>query len=146
VKIPVIGCGGVMKGLDAVEHIMAGASAVQICTASILYGPSIYGKVTNEIEQFMRDHGYDSLEDMRGIALKYLPKRDILGLKPPLVNAKLCTNCGMCERVCPYDAIRLEETGTKKLNVTIDKNKCYRCGLCVSICPKGVFYWGSFGE
>lgn len=142
VKIPVIGCGGIMKGADAVEHIMAGASAVQICTASILHGPTIYGKVAKEIEQFMRDHGYDSIEDMRGIALKYLPKKDMLEQNPPLINSKLCTNCRLCEKVCPYEAVRVEETGPKKFNVSIHKRKCYRCGLCVSICPTGVFHWG----
>ena len=143
VRIPVIGCGGIMRGVDAVEHIMAGASAVQICTASFLYGPTVYGKVANEIEQFMRDHDYDSLADFRGIALKHLSQKETLDLDPPLTNAELCTNCRTCERVCPYEAIRVEETVSKKFKVTIDKHRCYRCGLCVSVCPARVFQWGS---
>ena len=40
VDIPVIGCGGVSRGTDAIEMIMAGASAVQVCTAAILRGPA----------------------------------------------------------------------------------------------------------
>jgi len=145
VKIPVIGCGGIMRGVDAVEHIMAGASAVQICTASFLYGPTIYGKVANEIEQFMRDHNYDSLDDLRGLSLKYLSEKEILDLDPPIINAKLCIHCCTCERVCPYEAIRVEETKPQKFKVTIDRYKCYRCGLCVSVCPARVFQWSSTG-
>lgn len=144
VKIPVIGCGGIMKGTDAVEHIMAGASAVQICTGAILHGPSIYGKVANEIDQFMQVHGYDSLEDMRGIALKHMPEKAIMKMDPPLVNAALCTNCRLCQRICPYEAITVEEIRSKKFSVAIDKDKCYQCGLCVSLCPSGVFAWGSY--
>ena len=142
VKIPVIGCGGIMKGADAVEHIMAGASAVQICTGSILHGPSIYGKVAKEIEKFMRDHGYDSIEDMRGIALKYLPKESRLKTDPPLINEDLCIGCNLCERYCAYDAVKIEETKPEKFRVMIDEGKCYSCGLCTTVCPtRAVFYW-----
>ena len=142
VKIPVLGCGGIMKGADAVEHIMAGASAVQICTGSILHGPSIYGKVAKEIEQFMRDHGYDSIEDMRGIALKYLPKESRLKTDPPLINEDLCIGCNLCERYCAYDAVKIEETKPKKFRVMIDEGKCYSCGLCTTVCPtRAIFYW-----
>jgi len=142
VKIPVLGCGGIMKGADAVEHIMAGASAVQICTGSILHGPSIYGKVAKEIEQFMRDHGYDSIEDMRGMALKYLPKESRLKTDPPLINEDLCIGCNLCERYCAYEAVKIEETKPKKFRVMIDEGKCYSCGLCTTVCPtRAVFYW-----
>lgn len=142
VKIPVIGCGGIMKGADAIEHIMAGAQAIQICTGSILSGPTIYGKVAKEIELFMHNHGYDSIDDMRGVALKYLPKESRLKTDPPFTNMALCTGCRLCMRGCAYDAIQIEEAGTKKFNVNIDKNKCYSCGFCSNVCPtRAIFYW-----
>ena len=40
VRVPVIGVGGVSHGIDAVEMLMAGASAVQVCTAAIMHGPA----------------------------------------------------------------------------------------------------------
>lgn len=142
VKTPVIGCGGVMRGVDAVEHIMAGASAVQICTGAILKGPNMYGGVAKEIEKFMRDHGYDSIEDMRGMALKYLPKEPRLKKEPPLTNDERCIGCRLCERYCVYEAVKVEEFKPREFKVMIDKSKCYSCGLCTSVCPTGaVFYW-----
>ena len=45
VKIPIFGVGGIASGRDAAEMFMAGASAVQVCTAGILKGPGIYGKI-----------------------------------------------------------------------------------------------------
>jgi dihydropyrimidine dehydrogenase (NAD+) subunit PreA len=135
VRIPVIGCGGVVKGTDAVEYLMAGASAVQICTGAILKGPKIYGQVANEIKKFMIDHDYNSIEEIRGISMKYLKKESIIKTAPPSTKDELCIGCHLCERSCVYDAIRIEEAQPKKFNVLIDKNKCYRCGMCISICP-----------
>ncbi|MDH5362128.1 MAG: dihydroorotate dehydrogenase, partial [Aigarchaeota archaeon] len=110
VTIPVIGCGGVTDGVDAIEHFMVGASAVQVCTGAILEGPSIYGRIVKEIMEFMRQHGYASVEDMRGKALDHLPKMP-LRLKgvPPKVHAELCKSCGLCEKSCVYDAIEVKD-------------------------------------
>ena len=49
VELPVIGVGGVSRGTDAVEMLMAGASAVQVCTAAILRGPGVFGKIAREL-------------------------------------------------------------------------------------------------
>ena len=135
VRIPVIGCGGVVKGADAIEYFMAGASAVQICTGAILKGPRIYGDVANEIIKFMVDHDYNSIEDMRGISLKYLKKESTLKTDPPFTKEELCIGCHLCERSCVYDAIRIEEVQPKKFNVLLEKNKCYSCGMCTTVCP-----------
>lgn len=131
VKIPVMGVGGVMNGLDAIEYIMAGASAVQICTGAIIEGPRIYGKAVKGIEKFLTEHGYESVEDIRGIALKHI-KDKVLGMKAvsPKVDENKCMGCGVCERSCVYEAVKVSEG---KANV--DEKKCYGCGLCVSICP-----------
>jgi len=52
------------------------------------------------------------------------------------VNEDLCSGCGVCVTVCPYDASKLEELkeGEGKKAV-IDLNKCKRCGVCISACP-----------
>lgn len=68
VEIPVIGVGGVSTGRDAVEYIMAGASAVQVGTAVWMRGPGVFRSICEEISQFMDDFGYAKVADMVGAA------------------------------------------------------------------------------
>lgn len=68
VSIPVIGCGGITTGEDAVEFLMAGARAVQIGTAVYYRGLSVFKKVAKEMEEFMRSEGYGSVEELIGAA------------------------------------------------------------------------------
>jgi dihydroorotate dehydrogenase (NAD+) catalytic subunit len=69
--IPIIGCGGVMSGEDAVEFMMAGASAVQVGTATFL-NPRALLEVIEGIEKFMRRK---HLEDIGDIVAAALPDR-----------------------------------------------------------------------
>jgi dihydroorotate dehydrogenase subfamily 1 len=131
VKIPVIGVGGVSDARDAVEFIMAGASAVQISTAAIVRGPKIYGLIADAMVKFMRAKGYNSIAEFKGIALRHLPEEPIrTTAKPPEVIKSRCTGCGLCERYCSYEAVRIAGRIAR-----IDPVKCYGCGLCVSVCP-----------
>jgi len=135
VKIPVIGVGGITTGRDVIEFFMVGASAVQVCTAAIVEGPSVFKRLNKEVEEWLRDHGYSSLEDVKGVALKHLPKEPVsLEAIPPNVDAEKCTGCGLCEKHCIYKAIKVQEVEGKLLAV-VDEEKCYGCGLCVSLCP-----------
>jgi len=68
VRIPLIGCGGITCAEDALEFIMAGATAVQIATAS-LTDPRSGLDVLEGIESYMRRNGVHSLTDLIGIAL-----------------------------------------------------------------------------
>lgn len=68
VDLPLIGVGGVTGGLDAVEYIMAGASAVQIASGVHYRGLEIFRGVREEIGSFMEENGYSRLEEMVGIA------------------------------------------------------------------------------
>jgi len=66
-RIPLIGCGGISFAEDALEFIMAGATAVQIGTAS-LTSPDICLTILDGIEHFMQDKGVENLTDLIGVA------------------------------------------------------------------------------
>lgn len=66
-RVPVIGIGGIEKWQDAVEFIMAGASAVQIGSA-VFANPNVARDVCDGLKSFMKRKGYNNIEDFRGIA------------------------------------------------------------------------------
>ena len=67
VGIPLIGCGGIMTATDALEFIMAGASAIQIGSAN-LSNPRAPLDVLEGIEYFMEKEGIEDLAKLVGIA------------------------------------------------------------------------------
>ncbi|MDP3765198.1 MAG: dihydroorotate dehydrogenase [Nanoarchaeota archaeon] len=68
VKIPIIGTGGVTYGQDALEMIMAGATAVGIGTGIYYRGIGIFKKVCNEMTDWMRKNKIKNLDERRGVA------------------------------------------------------------------------------
>ena len=67
VDVPVIGCGGIANAEDAIEFIMAGASAVQVGSAN-LTSPRAALDVLEGIEQFMKDEGVGDITELIGAA------------------------------------------------------------------------------
>ncbi len=67
-KLPITGTGGVTTGRDAVEMIMAGASAVGIGTGVYYRGPEVFSRVSEEMQSLMEKEGYKSINEMRGVA------------------------------------------------------------------------------
>ena len=65
VSIPIIGMGGIMNGLDAVEFLLAGASAVAVGTA-IFADPRAPLRVIEELERYLDSHGIASVRDIVG--------------------------------------------------------------------------------
>lgn len=66
VKIPVIGLGGIMNARDALEFIMAGATAVEVGTASFI-DPAAAARVAAGIADYLRRHHFTSIDQIRGI-------------------------------------------------------------------------------
>jgi len=65
VKIPVIGLGGIMTATDAIEFLLAGATAVQIGTANFI-DPQISVKIVQGIEQYLARHKFTSVKEIIG--------------------------------------------------------------------------------
>jgi len=65
VKIPVIGLGGITRAEDAVEYFLAGASAVQVGTASF-YDPRAPLRVLDDLEKFLKRRGLSSIRTLVG--------------------------------------------------------------------------------
>ena len=65
VKIPVVGLGGIMSATDAIEFLLAGASAVEIGTANFL-DPAVTVKVVEGIEAYLQRHGFHSVQEIIG--------------------------------------------------------------------------------
>lgn len=131
VSIPIIGVGGVSNGKDAAEMLMAGASAVQVCTEAILKGPTIYGKIAKELNEFLDSKEYKYVGDIIGLTHKKIKERTFRTHSVlPIVDDKKCITCGLCKKSCVYEAITVGD------KLTIDEDKCFGCGLCVARCPK----------
>ncbi|MBQ1492442.1 MAG: dihydroorotate dehydrogenase, partial [Blautia sp.] len=67
VKIPVIGMGGITSGADAIEFLMAGATAVSVGTA-IFHDPAAPLHVAEEIEEFLQQQGIKDIREIIGVA------------------------------------------------------------------------------
>ncbi|MBD0315444.1 MAG: dihydroorotate oxidase [Nitrospiraceae bacterium] len=65
-RIPIIGTGGVVHGSDAFEHLLCGASAIQIGTVLVEEGLEVFGRLEKELTEILSKKGYQSIGDCRG--------------------------------------------------------------------------------
>ena len=68
VNIPIIGVGGINTGEDAIEYIMAGASAVQIGSAIYSREINVFEKICKEIKNWMKTNNYKKIDELIGVA------------------------------------------------------------------------------
>lgn len=65
VKVPIIGMGGIASAKDAIEFLLAGASAVEVGTYNFV-DPSVTTQIVDGIEDYMRRHGFTDINDLIG--------------------------------------------------------------------------------
>ena len=65
VKVPVIGLGGIMNATDAIEFMLAGATAIQVGTANFI-DPAISVKIVEGIDNYLNKNGFSSAKDIIG--------------------------------------------------------------------------------
>jgi dihydroorotate dehydrogenase (NAD+) catalytic subunit len=68
VKTPIIGCGGITTWQDAVEFLLAGASAVQIGTAVALENPDVFQAINHGVKTYLKKKHYKNVQEVVGVA------------------------------------------------------------------------------
>jgi len=132
VNCTICASGGAMDGNDVIKYILAGASAVQVCTTVILNGYSIVNKINKQIEEYMDRKGYETIEQFKGnVCNKILSMEEVdrSHWAKAEINKDKCTGCGTCFKVCIYDAVDKVEN---KYEISAN---CDGCGLCAELCP-----------
>lgn len=66
VKVPIIGMGGIASAEDAIEIILAGASAISVGTANF-HNPSVTMEIVDGIQDYMKQYGFTSVNEMVGL-------------------------------------------------------------------------------
>lgn len=64
--IQIIGTGGITTGQDAFEHLLCGATLLQVGTQLHKEGPAIFDRLTRELEAIMKQKGYATIDEFRG--------------------------------------------------------------------------------
>lgn len=132
-SLPLSGVTGIQTGDDAIKYMLLGASTVQICGAIYAKGYKVLKEVSDGIESWMSDHGYKSIEEFRGKALKHIDDPSFSEYDPPVravVHEEQCIGCGVCKDSCMYNALSLKD-GKARIS-----EKCDGCGVCWSMCPR----------
>ncbi len=133
--LPISASGGAMNYRDVIEYIMLGATTVQLCTSVMWNGVESISSMLADLNRWMDAKGYQSFDQIRGIALDKIRTVEEISMEPAVksvIDQSKCTNCGKCEKVCFYDAIRSNAGQTAR---QIDPPACDSCGLCVQLCP-----------
>ena len=138
-KLRIAGGGGICEWKHVVEAIMFGASITPMCTKLLWDGFEVITKINEGLLAFMEEQGYETIEDMRGMALKHLVTPDKLEAVDvlPHFDRDRCVKCGACLKVGSCTALYADE----EKNIHVDESKCAFCGLCASLCPRKAIYF-----
>jgi dihydropyrimidine dehydrogenase (NAD+) subunit PreA len=91
-------------------------------------------RIAKKLLQFMEEKGYETIDDFRGCALKYIvtPDKVEYVYMLPEVNESLCNGCGTCVGLGHCEVLALENDKAK----VVAPQKCYSCAVCYWLCPK----------
>lgn len=129
--LPIFGSNGAYDWQDVVQFLMSGASLTQFCSAIMLNGYRVITDAVNGLEEFMDQHGYGSIDEMTGLAVKNSKTYEELYTyrEKAKVDQVLCTGCKKCLHACFYQGLEMVD---EQIVIT---DKCKGCGMCVIACP-----------
>ncbi len=136
--IPISGIGGVSNWRDAVEFMLLGSSSVQVCTEVMLRGYRVVEDMIEGLEEYMRSHGFDRVDQMVGKAVPAYSEWGNLDLNYETIakiDADKCIGCQLCVTACEDGAHQClhPQPGTRV--PLVDESECVGCNLCKIVCP-----------
>ncbi len=136
-NVPLSGMGGIENWEDAAEFIMLGARNLQVTTSIMQYGYRIVEDMISGLSHFMEEKGFDSLDEMVGIALENIIPAEELDRDfkiIPKIDEEKCVGCGRCYISCYDGAHQAIDWNKDERRPEINDN-CVGCHLCMNICP-----------
>ena len=134
-EVDIFATGGLVCPEHFVEAIMLGAKATGTCSGIFFKGLPLIRKSVKFLTKYMEDQRYDSIEEFRGLALKYISYPEEVDWKIGKLFAEVdpvaCDGCGLCtQTLC--DASYIEDGVAK-----VRREDCGGCGICLLTCPHG---------
>ena len=136
--IPISGIGGISNWRDAVEFLLLGSSSVQVCTAVMLHGYRIVGDMIEGLEEYMRTHQFERIDQMVGRAIPSFSEWGNLDLNYETVakiDAATCIKCNRCVVACDDGAHQCIAASKDNLAPVVDESECVGCNFCQIVCP-----------
>jgi dihydropyrimidine dehydrogenase (NAD+) subunit PreA len=160
--LPISGMGGISTWSDAAEHLLLGASSLQVCTAVMHYGFRIIEDLCDGLSHWMDEKGFKTIAaDVAGRSLPRVSEFQDLDLSYRAVariNPEKCIRCDLCYAACRdaahdcIDLISLEgevvqplaydarangkgEATAARPQPRVRDDDCVGCRLCYNICP-----------
>ena len=122
-RLPISGIGGIGTWRDAAEFILLGCGTVQVCTAAMHYGYRIVEDMIDGLQNWMREKGFNRIEDFRGFSAPKVTDWNHLNLNFKIVariHAEKCIGCELCYIACwdgAHQCIHLDGAHTKPSEV-----------------------------
>lgn len=132
--LPIAGGGGLMNWRHSVEMLMYGSTVLTYCSLLYLKGWKAFAKIESGVSKFMDEQGYETLSDIRGVALKYICTPGEVDYVPmlPDIDLEKCNGCGICAAPGHCECIEIID----KKAVLVEPKECYSCAVCYFLCPK----------
>ncbi|PSR22477.1 MAG: NAD-dependent dihydropyrimidine dehydrogenase subunit PreA [Sulfobacillus acidophilus] len=140
VGLPLCGIGGIETWRDAVEFMLLGAGALQVCTAAMHYGFRMVRDLTEGLNDYLDERHIARVEDLIGQAAPKVGDWNDLRLSTSFqmvarIHSESCIGCNLCHIACDDGAHQCIGRIPGQIAPVVREEDCVGCNLCSLVCP-----------